>query len=178
MMALIVGGSGSGKSALAEQLACTLSDQRVYAATMSPYGAEAQARIARHREQRNGLGFRTVECPQSLACLMRARARHGVVLVEDLGNLVANALFATDGSMADPNHVQERLAKEVIALSHSFEHVVVVGNQVGSEGRATFDATYIWVRTVGALCCQVAAHAQAVVEVVAGCAHVVKGRLP
>ena len=48
MIHLVTGGSGSGKSAYAEQ--CILDfggTRRVYIATMQPFGAEGQARIAR-----------------------------------------------------------------------------------------------------------------------------------
>ena len=50
MIHLVTGGSGSGKSAYAEQ--CILDfggTRRVYIATMQPFGAEGQARIACHR---------------------------------------------------------------------------------------------------------------------------------
>ena len=53
MIHLVTGGSGSGKSAYAEQ--CILDfggTRRVYIATMQPFGAEGQARIARHRKMR------------------------------------------------------------------------------------------------------------------------------
>ena len=53
MIHLVTGGSGSGKSAYAEQ--CILDfggTRRVYIATMQPFGAEGQARIARHRKLR------------------------------------------------------------------------------------------------------------------------------
>ena len=42
MRTLVVGGSGSGKSAYAEQLACSRSSDRVYVATMAHMGAEAR----------------------------------------------------------------------------------------------------------------------------------------
>ena len=57
MRALVVGGAGSGKSAFAEKLACTLGTKRTYLATMSSSGAEARARIKRHRDQRANLGY-------------------------------------------------------------------------------------------------------------------------
>lgn len=62
----MVGGSGSGKSAYAEWLTCSLSPRRTYVATMESQSVEAQRRIARHRAQRDGLGFITIECPRTL----------------------------------------------------------------------------------------------------------------
>ena len=177
MRVLVVGGSGSGKSAYAERLACSLSPVRTYVATMEGAGAEAQTRIARHREQRAGLGFLTLECPRELPVLT-AHAQPGVALLEDVGNLVANVLFADDGSMMDPDEALERLEHELVGFLHGFEHAVVVGNEVGSSKTPPGEGTLAWVRAVGSLCCFLAARFDVVVEVTAGIPLVVKGCLP
>ena len=58
MLALIFGGSGSGKSAYAEDLAVRISSvPRYYLATMVGCDSECQQRIARHRQQRQDKGF-------------------------------------------------------------------------------------------------------------------------
>lgn len=171
MNVLVTGGSASGKSAYAERLACSLSSKRTYLATMAPVGTEAQARIERHRAQRAAGGFATVECAGALpACRYE-----GVVLLDDLGNLVAQALFAPDGTMADEAAVLERLDHEVRRLFSQADHVVVVGNEVGADARPPFEGTRLWVELMGALACRVAAQADAVVEVVAGIPYPIKG---
>lgn len=179
MRALVVGGSGSGKSAFSERLCCTLGSPRTYVATMATDGQEARMRIERHRAQRADLGFSTIERTSSLAgCEPDPTAASGVLLLDDLGNLAANALFSPDGTMADPHEVLERLAAEVIGLTGRFRHAVVVGNLVGSEGRPSYPTTEAWVRLVGALCCRLARSFDTVVEVTAGVATPVKGVLP
>lgn len=179
MRALVVGGSGSGKSAFAERLACSLSMRRTYLATMEPHGAEARERIERHRAQRADLGFTTLECVGSLPpCVVSPDDGDGVILLDDLGNLVANALFSPEGRMHDPTAVLGRLEREVCALAASHRHVVVVGNHVGSEGRPPDETTLCWVRLMGALCCRLATRFDTVVEVVAGIPCVVRGALP
>lgn len=177
MRALVVGGSGSGKSAFAERLSCDLSPSRTYIATMRPQGDEAQRRIDRHRSQRAGGGFTTVECASSLTPLLSGSQREGVVLMDDVGNLVANALFYDDGSMGEPARVLQRLRSETLALSEAYEHMVVVGNEVGSEGPYASAQTHAWVRLVGSLCCELACAFDVVVEVVSGVPLVVKGEL-
>jgi adenosyl cobinamide kinase/adenosyl cobinamide phosphate guanylyltransferase len=102
----------------------------------------------------------------------------GVALLEDLGNLVSNALFAPDGSMADADEVLSRLENEVMGLADRFDHVVIVGNEVGCEGPSPYEATRIWVRLTGSLACRLAARCDTVAEVVCGCPQVLKGRLP
>lgn len=177
MRALVVGGAGSGKSAFAERLACTLGTKRTYLATMSPSGTEAQARIRRHRDQRADLGFTTVECRGSLPHLDGMAKEDAVVLLDDLGNLVADALFLPDGTMCDPTQTLKRLADEVYALSDACGNLVVVGNSVGSEGPYADAPTNTWVRVMGALCCKLAARFDVVIEVVFGQPHLVKGAL-
>ena len=91
MIALVMGGSGSGKSAWAETLiARAPRKNRVYIATMRPT-ADAQARIARHRAQRAGLGFETLECPQDIGSLRLPP--DCAALVEDIPNLLANEMY-------------------------------------------------------------------------------------
>ena len=178
MKVLVVGGSASGKSAYAEDFACSLSPIRTYLATMSPLGAEAQERIGRHRAQRASKGFVTVERNGSSLLPVdggETGVRKGVVLLEDLGNLVANALFGQDGVEDDPAFVVGRLEQEVLDLARSYEHVVVVGNEVGSEGASAFAGTRMWVCALGELSCRLASNFDMVVEVSAGVACVVKG---
>ena len=71
MMELVTGGSGSGKSAYAEERICTLHrrlcEERnteiplYYIADMIPYGRETEQKIGKHRQQRAGKGFVTLE---------------------------------------------------------------------------------------------------------------------
>ena len=51
MFSLIYGGSGSGKSAFAEQAVCTLAkdQKKYYLATMQIFDEEGQKKIERHR---------------------------------------------------------------------------------------------------------------------------------
>ena len=98
MLILVTGGAASGKSAHAERLLCEcVPSSRLYLATMQPFGAAAQARIARHRALREGKGFETVECPLGLQNLSLSQ-RYDGILLEDLGNLLANEIFAPDGA--------------------------------------------------------------------------------
>ena len=68
MIILVTGGSGCGKSTWAEKLVQSLpSGKRVYIATMQVFDRESEIRVQRHRAQRAGLGFRTIECEKDLA---------------------------------------------------------------------------------------------------------------
>ncbi len=63
MLAVVTGGSGSGKSAFAEETVLSFGPaKRIYIATMHPFDEESHKRMARHRKMRAGKGFETVEC--------------------------------------------------------------------------------------------------------------------
>ena len=55
-------------------------------------------RIEKHREQRKDLQFTTLECPYQVGAA--AVERDGVVLLEDVSNLLANAMFERGGDEA------------------------------------------------------------------------------
>lgn len=99
MTVLVLGPNGSGKSTCAEGIATRLSSGALYyIATMIPYGEEGLTRVEKHRTQRASAGFVTVEQPSSVSEV--PLPPHAVVLLEDVSNLLANALFAghQDGS--------------------------------------------------------------------------------
>ena len=98
MLILVTGGAASGKSEHAERLGCEKAQSRLYLATMQPFGKSAEARIARHRALRAGKGFATVERTLDLANLRLSRQYDGILL-EDLGNLLANELFESVESL-------------------------------------------------------------------------------
>lgn len=170
MLSLIIGGAGSGKSAFAEALCQRLSGQRLYIATMRPEGAESLERISRHRRQRAGLGFETLESPLALD---RAAIPAGAnALLEDLSNLLANEMFSPGGGGAEA--VRRGLCQ---ALSRC-ENLSVVTNEVFSGGADYGAATLAFLRELASLNRELAARADLVVEVVCGLPNVLKGELP
>lgn len=99
MMILISGPNGSGKSAFAESLVAELPGDRYYIATMVAQSREDRERIKKHRRQRDGLGFQTIEMPWGLE--KAAVKSDGLVLVEDVSNLLGNGIFAHGGTKED-----------------------------------------------------------------------------
>ena len=88
---LISGSNGSGKSLYAEGLIAQTRGTRYYIATMRPCTTENHERIEKHRMQRQGLHFQTLECPYQIGAIdIPADA---MVLLEDVSNLLANAMF-------------------------------------------------------------------------------------
>lgn len=97
---LVLGENDSGKSLYAEQLSVESGSPRYYLATMVPHTDENFKRIEKHRRQRSEKGFETLEVPWEIDQIQIER--DGVVLLEDISNLLANGIFShgADGKMA------------------------------------------------------------------------------
>ncbi|MBR4463885.1 MAG: bifunctional adenosylcobinamide kinase/adenosylcobinamide-phosphate guanylyltransferase [Treponema sp.] len=98
MNILILGGAASGKSAFAEKKALELAEEKksplIYLATLNPQsGGDTAERIRKHRGGRKGKGFETVEWCECDFLPPLAPDGNPVVLLEDMGNLVANYLY-------------------------------------------------------------------------------------
>ena len=170
MLSLIIGGAGSGKSALAEALCCRLEGPRLYIATMQAADGESMKRIEKHRRQREGLRFDTLECPYSLD---RAEIPQGAnALLEDLSNLLANELFSPEGGGTDA--VRRGLQK----ACGRCVNLTVVTNEVFSGGTDYGEGTLQFLQELAALNRELAAKADLVAEAVCGLPNVLKGALP
>lgn len=129
MLTLVTGGSGSGKSAFAEDRVLSFGDaQRIYIATMHPFDEESHKRIERHQKMRAGKGFETVECYTGLKNVKLPAGC--VVLLECMSNLVANEMFEEQG--AHDRTVSE-VTKGIENLLEQAAHVVIVTNEIFSD---------------------------------------------
>ena len=169
MLTFVIGGSGSGKSAFAEALVRKLPGPRIYLATMAAEDEESRERIRRHRAQRAGGDFLTVE----RTCRLReAEIPFGAnVLLEDLSNLLANELYLPQGSGVPG-------AREGLeSLMERCAHLVIVSNEVFSDGSGYAGESLRYLRELAALNRWLAAEAELAVEVVCGLPNVLKGEL-
>lgn len=165
MLILVTGGSASGKSAHAERLLCEhAAGSRLYLATMQPFGAAAEKRIARHRALRKGKGFQTVERPLNLAGLELPR-RYDGILLEDLGNLLANELFAPAGAK---DAAFGSILAGIGRLQDCCETLVIVTNEIFSDGLPYPPETMQYIGLLGRLNAALCARAQAAYESVCG----------
>lgn len=164
MTALVFGGAASGKSECGEKLVCSLprTGELIYLATMEPFGPEAETRIRRHRELRAGRGFSTLERARELAgCPVPAG---GTVLLEDLGNLAANELFAA--SPLDPEGAYDRIRRGLDWVRARSEHLAVISNDLHRDGETYSRETELYLDLMARLHQDLAARADRVVEVV------------
>lgn len=95
MMVLIIGGSGSGKSAYAEEYIGRLSGKsnKYYLATMQVFDEEGKKKVSRHQRLRKNKGFLTIEQPIDIEKTLPKIKAGSSVLLECISNLTANDEF-------------------------------------------------------------------------------------
>ncbi len=121
-VSLVLGGARSGKSRFAEGLARGFDGFKTYVATAEPFDGEMRQRIAKHREQRAGDGWETIEAPLDPASAIRAA--RGLVLLDCvtvwLGNL-----------MHHERDIPVAVGDLSAALRESAAQIILVSNEVG-----------------------------------------------
>ena len=171
MLTIVTGGSGSGKSAFAEDKVLAFGEaQRVYIATMHPFDEESHKRIERHRKMRAGKGFETVECYTGLK--EADIPEDSVVLLECMSNLTANEMYQEGG--AGEQTVEEILAG-ICYLLKRVRHLVVVTNEIFSDGIDYDSETMRYQSYLGQINSEMGRMADRVTEVVYGIPITVKG---
>lgn len=164
MMVLVTGGSGSGKSAFAEDRVLSFGDaRRIYIATMQPFDKEGEQRVERHRRMRWGKGFETVERYTDLKNL--EIPDDSVVLLECMSNLVANEMFALEGA-------HERTAEEILEgikkIHEKSRHFVIVTNEIFSTSVSYEGEMREYLQFLGKINREIVNEAEEAVEVVYG----------
>lgn len=123
-MILVGGGSRSGKTAFALNLARGCGPRLAYVATAELFDEEMRERAALHRAER-GAGFTTLEEPHDVTGLLaRAGSEYDGIVVDCLTLWVTNRLLAG----ADLRSEGARLAE---AAASAAAQVVFVTNEVG-----------------------------------------------
>lgn len=176
MRILLLGGSKSGKSMLAQTLSRTLagSGTMYYWATMEPTDAEDEQRIARHLTERDGWGFRTVECGRNLPAACQKLERQSTILFDSVTACLANEMF---GEKLDAE-ASKRTLNEVLTVSKFPAHFVCVCDEIWRDGESYDEWTECYRRGLAQICRGLAEQFDAVCEVTAGVCRLWKGELP
>lgn len=189
MMTLILGGSGSGKSAYAEESIGRLADnlsgpekmecagddaspggiRKYYLATMQVYGEEGKKKVERHRKLRMGKGFSTIERTVSVkdALTEITDPASSAVLLECMSNLVANEMFRENGQVA-VSEVVATITEDIRILKNRLAHLMIVSNNVFEDGIRYDEGTMEYLRALGEINVNLANLADEVIEVVVG----------
>lgn len=162
MLTLITGGSGSGKSEFAEDLSVSYkSNNLIYIATMFLYDNESLKKVERHKRMRDHKNFKTIECFKNLKSLFISN--NSTVLIDCMSNLVANEMYLEGG--AKDKTVQE-VIRGIESINNQVENLVIVTNEVFSDGIVYDDDTMRYIRNLGEINKEIGKKADNVVEVV------------
>ena len=174
MILFISGGAKNGKSMKAQYLARYLAGNGglYYLATMHPGDDEDLARIARHRREREGWGFSTVERFRDIGGL---RPEPGCYLLDSVTALLSNEMFPPEGfDPGAPRRVMAGLRRFLTAA----EHAVVVSDAIGSDSAVYDIYTESYSRGMAETERDICRYADVVAEACAGNFIVYKGALP
>jgi histidinol-phosphate/aromatic aminotransferase/cobyric acid decarboxylase-like protein/adenosyl cobinamide kinase/adenosyl cobinamide phosphate guanylyltransferase len=170
-LALVVGGTRSGKSAHAERLALATGRPVRYVATADGSDPQMAARIEAHAARRPA-SWATVEPCDALGAAAAAGAGR-CVLVDGLGTWIAGALHRA-GAFDDPGRLGAASAavhaevERLIAAARGPVAVIVVAEAAGHGVLPLDDASRAWLDLLGEATQQLAAAADSVELVVAG----------
>lgn len=197
MLTVITGGSGSGKSAYAENY---ISDtalkydncNKYYIATMKVYDDEGQKKVERHKNLRRGKEFITIEQPNDIERMLVTLEKSynlsfsffaanyfkqdaickNVALLECMSNLVANEMFTLDengnSKIVSVQEVCNKVTNGIKVINDYFEDLVIVTNNVFEDGVLYDDSTMRYIEALGIVNQQIAIMADHVIEVVVG----------
>lgn len=171
MTVLVTGGSKCGKSHFAEKLFRDFSGEKIYIATMQPYGEEAFAAIERHRKMRSGKGFETIEKYTDIGSV-NVPENCGVLL-ECTANLCANEMFCGEEIF----YPADKIIKGLEQLKSRTKLLVIVTNEVGSDGISYAEGTAEYIKAMGEINRRIADFSDIVVECVYGIPVLLKGTL-
>lgn len=166
MFWVVTGGSGSGKSAYAEQKVVEFGNRkRYYVATMECMDEESKNRIRRHRNMRAGKQFETLECFRNLEKI-KLKEKKCVVLLECMSNLCANEFF--DGQDHTPAETADKILLGLENILRQCEHLVVVTNEIFSDASDLDEYSLKYLECLGMINSRMAGIADGFAEVVYG----------
>lgn len=172
MLILVMGGAASGKSEYAENLCMNQAQgkKKLYIATMQPYGEEAKLRIERHHNLRAEKGFYTIEKYTKLYEIQNQT--YETVLLECMSTLLANEYFCEELTAENGKEMEEKsiasIMKGVKRLKNSSETLVVVSNQIFSDGVDYGKESMEYMHALGKLNQLLGREADEVIQVVCG----------
>lgn len=177
MRVFITGGSGAGKSALAESTAQKLGGRLVYVATMPMASDEDKKKVERHHRLRAGKGFTTLERPGRLDNLPNDGE---TLLIECISTHTANLMFNPENApvTADAKYWIEAIKKELSPILNRKGNTIFVSLETTSDGTTYSKETENYKEVLTAINRHLVQSCDAAFEVVCGIPVRIKGELP
>jgi len=170
----ISGGCKNGKSFYGKRLAkAQQTNFLYYIATMKSIDAEDDERIVRHRKERDGWNFTTIEQPVDIEKILDQCNCSGSFLLDSVTALLANEMFLPGGFVNEQaaRKVTEGLSKIICSI----ENVVIVSDYMYIDAVSYDLLTERYRKSLAEVDCAVAKICDIVLEVAYGNAIVHKG---
>ena len=168
MNVFISGGAKNGKSSYAQDLAVKMAKEKkcplYYVATMIPHDDEDRARIERHRWDRNGMGFKTIECGRNID--REIADRDGVFLIDSVTALLSNEMFRSDGTVDTEASI--RIAESLSNLCRTRDGLIFVSDFIYSDGVEYDELTDAYIQGLAIIDKAIAKECGSVVEMIHG----------
>jgi len=185
MIVLLTGGCKNGKSNTAQDIACALKTESggalYYVATMESTGKEDDERIRKHVENREGLGFETIEISRDIKRLCTEKEKFlgrlykdGEVctfLIDSLTALLAGEMFRTDenGKFAEDLGAAQRVCEDLRVLCKEKDYnLIFVSDGIYSDAAIYDKSTEAYREGLALIEREVAGVADKVMEMCAG----------
>jgi len=163
MMILICGTSGSGKSFYAEKRLADFEDsKKFYIAASKIFDSEMLERVKKHKAMRAGKNFITIEREKNLGGLNFPE--DSSVLIESLTAWLANEIFDSN----KPDGAAERIFNDVQILKSKSKNLILVSDDIFSDGIIYDDSTEFYRKTLADLMIKIAAISNEVIEIISG----------
>lgn len=137
-LVVVTGGTRSGKSGLAEEMAAAGGDKVVYLATAYPHDPEMTLRVKKHRDRRPA-SWRTCEAPLKVRqALVEESGQAEVILLDSMGMWISNLLSEMTRQEEDWQKCEEVMeavmveVREMIRVARDVKaQVIIVTEEVG-----------------------------------------------
>lgn len=136
MNIFISGGCKNGKSMHAQKLAKEMAEELnvplYYLATMITKDGEDEARVLRHRQEREGWGFETIEQGKDVCQCLEKVDSNGVFLFDSVTALLENEMFNEDYSFN--MEAGSKVSSELLEFASKTGNTVFVSDYVYGDG--------------------------------------------
>jgi len=143
---------------------------------MSAKDDEDLERIAKHREERDGWGFTTIEQPKSIEDILPKCGCEGSFLLDSLTALLANEMFSLSGDFDESAHV--RIAVGLLRVLDKLENIAIVSDYIYSDAMQYDPLTEAYRKSLAALDRLMASKCDVVLEAAYTQIIVHKGEIP
>jgi adenosylcobinamide kinase/adenosylcobinamide-phosphate guanylyltransferase len=138
MKIFISGGCKNGKSYFAQRLAktqqsltCLNKASLYYIATMKPVDLEDKRRIRTHRNDREGLGFTTIEQSVDIDEILDKCDHNNSFLLDSLTALLANEMFPLEGNVNE--QAVKKITNALQRITNNINNIVMVSDCIFSD---------------------------------------------